>query len=346
MTMYSRKLKLQYLHKTTSKSHTIKIYDPVVKRDVFTKFVYISLFSIVIFIALFAFNWYYVDTGQLLDLFVIHKLEDKTFVRPKENYLVDNLLEEPEFNNLDNFHRVRFIPIANDTSLENYDSTKNYRVTTNQSLVENNLLRQEVKKFAKIDNGLDKISYQKLQQPNFIKETIQISPEITVLKLQQCEQYFNANHLTTGKSGNAVDCYRQILFSEPTLAKEGLAKVEQRYQQWAEAAIAKGNLNKARSYIRRLQKVNPKSAALAKLQRLIITSSKTSKPPTFKSSKPSKPIKPKLQAPAEKVVRHTTKKTAKKTAKSRQCNDIFSQESLGIRTLTSKQKQFKQQHCK
>ena len=120
MTIYSRKLKLQYLHKTTSGSHAIKIYDPILKSSIFTKLIRIFLFLIVILVTLFTFNWYYVDTGQLLDLVVIQNIEDKTFSSSKENYLIDkkSTVEKSELNN---FHRVRFISIPDSTILEKHN---------------------------------------------------------------------------------------------------------------------------------------------------------------------------------------------------------------------------------
>ncbi len=350
MTMYSRKLKLRYLHKTTSKSHAIKIYDPIVKRDVITKLGRISLFSIVILITLFAFNWYYVDTGQLLDMVIIHKFEDKSLFHSKEKHLInkDFLVENPEFTNLDNFHRVRFVSIPDDTSLEDYD--KNYRFKINQFLIEENSVQQVRKKsFAQVKNSLSKVWHQKLPEPKLITEFIQTSSKITVPNFLQCKKHFNANRLTTGKQGNALDCYRKILLADPTnaLAKKGLVKIEQRYQQWAKAAITKGSFKKAHGYLKRLQKVNQKSPALPRLRRLLISSKKlSSKKLSSKKSKPvNKTTQHKLQPPKKKVVKQSPH-TIKKTPNLQQCNDIFSQESLGIRTLTSKQKQFKQQRCK
>ena len=339
MTIYSRKLKLQYLHKTTSGSHAIKIYDPVMKMGIFTKLMRIFLFSIVILVTLFTFSWYYVDTGQLLDLVVIQNIEDKTFSRSKENHLINKEYTDEEIE-LNKFHRVRFVSISNDNTLEKRDY--------------NEIKKTETKYFlAQVENPIDQVSHQKLQEPKLITQKsepiiIQTSSEVIVLKLEQCKKYFNANHLTTGKQGTALDCYRQVLISDPIniSAKKGLSKIEQRYQQWAKSAIDKRNFKKAHNYIKRLKKVNPKSIELHKLRRLLKHS---------KSLLVKKNAQRKLQSSKKKIIKkssHTTKKkiikksshTTKKISK--QCNDIFSQESLGIRALTSNQKRIKQQHCK
>ncbi|HHB92661.1 MAG TPA: hypothetical protein ENK59_05555 [Thioploca sp.] len=266
---------------------------------------------------MFTFNRYHI--GQLLDLVIIQNIENKTFSSSKENYLIDkeSTIEKTELNN---FHRVRFVSIHDDTELEEYDSNE----------------ASKTKYFlARVDNPISQVSYQKLLEPELIFKNVQTSSRNIALKLEQCEQYFNANHLTTGKQGTALDCYQQMLILNPTniLAKKGLNKIEQRYQQWAETAINKGNLKKAHDYIKRLQKVNRKSIALPKLRRLL-ASSKTL---------PTKNTQRKLQSSNKKVVKkssHSTKKISKR------CNDIFFQESLGIRALTSEQKRIKQQYCK
>ncbi|MFK5969394.1 MAG: hypothetical protein QM487_04635 [Candidatus Marithrix sp.] len=272
-------------------------------------------------VTLFTFNWYYVDTGQLLDLVVIQNIEDKTFSSSKENYLIDkeSTVEKLELNN---FHRVRFVSIPDNTILEKYNPNEVPKVETKYFL-------------AQVNNPIDQVSYQKLSEPELIFKGVQTSSETIALKLEQCEQYFNANHLTTGKQGTALDCYQQILILNPTniLAKKGLDKIEQRYQQWAETAINKGNFKKAHIYIKRLQKVNPKSTTLSKLRQLLARS---------KISQ-TKNTQRKLQSSNKKAVKkssHPTKKISKR------CNDIFFQESLGIRALTSDQKRIKQQHCK
>ncbi|MDM8567884.1 hypothetical protein QUF74_19830 [Candidatus Halobeggiatoa sp. HSG11] len=316
------------MHKTTGKSHALKIYDPVLKRDIFTKLVRIILFSIVIFITVFSFNWYYVDTGQLLDLVVMQKLEDKTFSRSKENYLIGkNHAVENELYRLDDFHRVRFISVPYDTTLKSFDKTKDVEAVAK---------RQQFKKefFSKVNNPIEQVSHQKLREPKLVTKTVQTSLETIVLNLQQCEQHLNANRLTTGKQGTALDCYQQILLSDPTnvTAKEGLVKIEQRYQGWAKVAIERRNFKKAQNYLKSLKKVNPKSAALSRLNRLFIRSQTLVKKTTQRKQPATKRV--------AKQSSHITKKISKR------CNDIFSQESLGIRSLTDEQKKFKQKYCK
>jgi len=89
--------------------------------------------------------------------------------------------------------------------------------------------------------------------------------------LQQCQTLLKANHLLTGSTGNAVECYQQVLTLAPnhTKAKAGLKQIEQRYQTWTQNALKKGQLAKAKSYLNNLRQVNSASPVLNKLQRQI-----------------------------------------------------------------------------
>jgi tetratricopeptide (TPR) repeat protein len=220
--------------------------------------------------------------------------------------------------------------------------------------------------------------------------------------LQQCEQHFQANRLTLGKSGNALECYQQLLSQDPhnRKAKVGLTRIEKRYQQWTKQALQQKKLSSARKYLMRLQQVNPRSSQLSQLRQQLLkleqqpinskSSAKVSPNSFSSSSLPSSPthkaatkktqLTPSVKAVAKKIQptpsvgtakgtqpTHSVKATAKKTQpthsnkaatkktqpthsrsslqSSKQCSDIFMQESLGIRPLTQKQKAFKLQYC-
>ncbi|OQY53975.1 MAG: hypothetical protein DRR08_31355 [Candidatus Parabeggiatoa sp. nov. 2] len=95
-------------------------------------------------------------------------------------------------------------------------------------------------------------------------------PDVAPL-LRTCEAHFNANRLTSGRGGNALACYEDVLKKDPTNAKAlaGLAKIEARYVEWAERALRQGKLDKAKRYLASLRKVNPESPQLAALEQLI-----------------------------------------------------------------------------
>ncbi|HIE00957.1 MAG TPA: hypothetical protein EYP59_11835 [Thiotrichaceae bacterium] len=189
-----------------------------------------------------------------------------------------------------------------------------------------------------------------------IKEAMPRQKRTTAL-LQQCETHFEANRLMTGKQGTAFKCYHQVLALDAynAQAKQGLLKIEGRYQYWAEQALRKGKRYSAEQYIQRLQKVNPHSPGLPKLQQHLshleqpstVTQPplkariKTSMPPSKARIKTSQ-----LLPPIKEQRQKATYQPAKPPSPLKlQCGDILAQESLGIRPLTQEQKVFKNQSC-
>jgi hypothetical protein len=86
--------------------------------------------------------------------------------------------------------------------------------------------------------------------------------------LQQCAEHFDANRLTTGQGGTALNCYQQVLSRDANnaLAKAGLQKIENKYVRWAEVAISSRQTGKASNLLERLRQVNPDSSALSRLE--------------------------------------------------------------------------------
>ncbi len=81
---------------------------------------------------------------------------------------------------------------------------------------------------------------------------------------KQCEAHLKANRLTTGKGGNAYDCYQNILDATPNdiLAQAGIEQIEEKYLGWAKKYIAQGNKAKASDNIDKLRKVNADHPAI------------------------------------------------------------------------------------
>ena len=88
-------------------------------------------------------------------------------------------------------------------------------------------------------------------------------------KLEECNAHFKANRLTTGRGGNALDCYTQVLEKQPGQpeALDGLVKIEQKYALWASLYMDRGNLKKAAENIRKLRGVNEENQELPDLDR-------------------------------------------------------------------------------
>lgn len=85
--------------------------------------------------------------------------------------------------------------------------------------------------------------------------------------LRTCHRHFDANRLTTPKGDNAAECYRQVLDRDPgnSTALSGMRGIERKYGQWADKAIDKGDLKKARSFVSRLESAIPTSPSVSRL---------------------------------------------------------------------------------
>ena len=88
--------------------------------------------------------------------------------------------------------------------------------------------------------------------------TGQPGPEVVAL-VAACEAHYEAKRLTTGHGGNAADCYAQVLKRDHGNARAlaGLARIAQRYEEWAVGALGRGEYAKARRYVERLARVSP-----------------------------------------------------------------------------------------
>lgn len=87
--------------------------------------------------------------------------------------------------------------------------------------------------------------------------------------LNACERHFQANRLTSGRGGTALECYEAVLEMDPANADAlaGLEKIEAQYADWALAALDRGDTAKARQYLASWRIVNPESLELEALAR-------------------------------------------------------------------------------
>ena len=88
-------------------------------------------------------------------------------------------------------------------------------------------------------------------------------------KLRECDKYFQANYLTTGRDGTALACYNDILKIYPNNieASSGIRRIEKLLVTFAERAIEKKQRSRAEEYVASLRKVNSKSPDLEKLEK-------------------------------------------------------------------------------
>lgn len=129
--------------------------------------------------------------------------------------------------------------------------------------------------------------------------------EMTEL-LRECKDLLKANRLIAGKGNTAFDCYHKVLVqdSHNVEAKAGLNEIEARYQEWADNALKKKQLPKARSYIQRLRQVNPQSSVLPNLQQRLVELERPvvspPAPPTVSASPKSLPRQQSTPTPPSK----------------------------------------------
>ncbi len=105
----------------------------------------------------------------------------------------------------------------------------------------------------------------KPQHPAVTTQNTHVTPDYALDKLvQACQRHFNANRLTTGAGGTALECYVQVLEKDPTNSDAllGLENIEIRYGEWINRDLAKGNFTRARRYLKKLELVNPESSIL------------------------------------------------------------------------------------
>jgi len=93
-------------------------------------------------------------------------------------------------------------------------------------------------------------------------------------QIANCKAHFDADRLTVGSSGNAKDCYRQILEEHPynEAALAGLQAIENRYSELFEVALSESNFDKARRYVEKIAVVNADSPLIESFTRRIESS--------------------------------------------------------------------------
>ncbi len=110
--------------------------------------------------------------------------------------------------------------------------------------------------------------------------------------LRACERHFQANRLTTGRGGTALDCYEQVLKRDPANAEalNGIDRIEAQYAAWARQKIGLKQFDKARQYLDSLHLVNPESTALADLRNALAPPTPSPPTPIPPTPRPATPM--------------------------------------------------------
>lgn len=88
--------------------------------------------------------------------------------------------------------------------------------------------------------------------------------------LQTCQTHFDANRLTSGVGGNALDCYHEVLAISPgnPSAVEGINAIISQYAVWARAALAKQQVENANRHIEQIRFIDEDSPIITELVHL------------------------------------------------------------------------------
>ncbi len=121
-------------------------------------------------------------------------------------------------------------------------------------------------------------------------ELASVAADTMKARLDECAAHLSSKRLTSGKGGNAYDCYQQILRSEPghQEALAGMVTIEETYARWASTEIDRSNFQKAEKNIAKLRLVNSKNLQLAALDDRLAASIAKQQAAEKAASKPQK----------------------------------------------------------
>ncbi|RKZ71468.1 MAG: hypothetical protein DRR19_32565, partial [Candidatus Parabeggiatoa sp. nov. 1] len=146
-------------------------------------------------------------------------------------------------------------------------------------------------KLATFEDRLQSLNSQLSSQSATTAPAQKTSPESEVSRLLPvCEIHLNANRLMSGRGGNALACYEEVLNIDKTNAQAlaGLENIEARYVTLITQTLEQKQLDKAKAYLASLGQVNPESPQLvaleAQLQSLSNKPSLAEQNPAFESA--------------------------------------------------------------
>ena len=90
--------------------------------------------------------------------------------------------------------------------------------------------------------------------------------------LSVCEEHFAADRLLVGEDGTATTCFKEVLVRDPTnaAATEGLVRINDKYEVWARRALEREDLPSVRSYLERMETVNPDDPRVSEFRSVLV----------------------------------------------------------------------------
>jgi serine/threonine-protein kinase PpkA len=120
--------------------------------------------------------------------------------------------------------------------------------------------------------------------------------------LRECDGHLKANRLTSGKGGNAADCYGEVLRRDRgnAAAVAGLDRIADQYAELAATAVRQGDVKAAKSSLDKLERLNRGDPRLADLREQLARAQKPASPPPRAVAEPEPAPSPaRMEPPAE-----------------------------------------------
>jgi hypothetical protein len=117
--------------------------------------------------------------------------------------------------------------------------------------------------------------------------------------LRECSAHLSANRLTSGKGGNAADCYSEVLRLDRgnSEALAGLDSIADRYADLAATTLQRGDAKATRSALDKLARLSPNHSRLPDLRERLARAETSAKP--VSPPPPEKPASPPTVATSE-----------------------------------------------
>jgi hypothetical protein len=201
-------------------------------------------------------------------------------------------------------------------------------------------------------------------------------PDVATL-LVECKEHLAADRLMQGRNGSAFECYHQVLEIEANHAEAlaGIQAITLRYRDLIVNALQDNELDKAATFLARLEQVDAKADGIEELRRKLkqaqsVTTAPPPPPPPVAKPAPSPvkipppPVKP-VPAPKTSLKQQVQRVIKKKTApaivekkppvpqpapapvvcRTCNCSDVLTKLSIGVEPLNQEEKAFLRAQC-
>jgi len=184
-----------------------------------------------------------------------------------ENHLVNNALTSGKFGNaLDCYQAILSDYPGNQIAQRGIKIIEQRFVSwANKAILRKNAFKLDeyIAKLKKINSNNSQLQY--------FENSLKKIQSFKLTGLTLCDNLFLTNNITSGKHGNAIECYKDYLIYHPNNNKAllGIKKIEDKFIHWAETAIKRQDRGRLGEYIEKLSFINPDSEELKTFKRAL-----------------------------------------------------------------------------